>query len=230
MLPSTTPFRLGQRRASYSPAVVTAIQPPASKVALDKVLSASLLLLSSPIWLAIVVAITIESVISPRARGGLFHTEVRVSAGEPFQLYKFRILTAKGEDMIRAGSRPKQVENDPENLTVVGAYLKKFGFDELPQLVHVLAGTMSLVGPRPKPEREYPEAIATGHVFRERLRAGLTGPSQILKGTDPKTRPWVGDEFAYLELVEKGSQWSILLADLRILARTVRVMMRATGE
>lgn len=210
--------------------LVAAVPPPATKVALDKVLSAALLLLSSPMWLAVGVAIAIEGVISPRTRGGIFHKEVRVSAGEPFELYKFRILTPAGEAKVRAGARPKQVENDRSNLTVVGSFLKKFGLDELPQLVHVFAGTMSLVGPRPKPEREYPEAIERGHVFRARLRAGLTGPSQVLKGTDPNARPWVEDEFAYLELVERGSQWAILRADLQILRRTVRVLLRATGE
>ena len=203
---------------------------PIGKVLLDRALSAALILFSSPAWLAIAIAITVESALSRRARGGLFHTEVRVSAGEPFDLYKFRILTLEGEEAIRAGGIPKHVENDPRNLTRVGAVLKKIGLDELPQLLLVLRGTMSLVGPRPKPLREYGEAVDSGHVFRSRLRAGLTGPSQVLKGTDTETRPWIEDEFAYMELVERGPQRAILAADLRIIGRTVQVLLRATGE
>lgn len=209
---------------------MTAHPPPPSKILLDKTLSGLLILLTSPLWVVIAVAITVESLISRRARGGLLHTEVRVSAGEPFELHKFRILTPAAEEEIRAGGRPKQVENDPHNLTRVGAVLKKIGLDELPQLLLVLSGTMTLVGPRPKPLREYHEEIDRGHVFRARLRAGLTGPTQVLKGTDVENRPWIEDEFAYLELLEKGSQWEILLTDLRIIRRTVRVLLSATGE
>ena len=203
---------------------------PASKVVLDKILSAALIVVSSPVWLAILLAISVEQALSRRARGGLFHTELRVSAGEPFRLYKFRILTSEGEDMVRAGARPKQVENDPSNLTTVGSLLKKVGLDELPQLLHVFSGTMTLVGPRPKPVREYHEELQRGHIYRAQLRAGLTGPTQVLKGTDPKTRRDVEDEFAYLDLLQRGSQWDILRTDLAIIRRTGTVLLRATGE
>ena len=205
-------------------------RPPASKVLLDKTLSAALIVLTTPVWLAIMLAIAVESALSRRARGGLFHTEVRVSAGEPFRLYKFRILTAGGEAAIVAGAVPKTVENDVRNLTRVGWLLKKIGLDEMPQLVHVFRGEMSFVGPRPKPVREYDDEIAIGNRFRAELRAGLTGPTQVLKGTDPSTRDPLRDENAYWDLLRTGSQWRILLTDLRILRQTVRVLLRATGE
>jgi lipopolysaccharide/colanic/teichoic acid biosynthesis glycosyltransferase len=200
------------------------------KIAVDKVVSAALIVASAPVSVLIVMAIALESLISPRTRAGLFHTETRVSAGEPFELYKFRILTPGGEAKIEAGDRPKAVENDPRNLTRVGAVLKKYGVDELPQLFQVLNGTMSLVGPRPKPFREYPEALRRGETYRSRLRAGLTGPTQVLKGTDPATRRPDADEFAYLALIERGSQWSILRADVGILRRTVKVLVSGAGE
>lgn len=197
---------------------------------LDKTLSAALIVVTSPVWLAILFATSVEQALSRRARGGVFHTELRVSGGEPFRLYKFRILTSEGEEKVRSGARPKEVENDPSNLTRVGSLLKKVGLDELPQLLHVLSGTMSLVGPRPKPVREYHEELERGHVFRARLRAGLTGPTQVLKGTDPNTRPDVEDEFAYLDLLQRGSEWDIFRTDVAIIRRTVTVLLRATGE
>lgn len=203
---------------------------PVSKLVLDKTLSAVMIVVSSPVWLSILLAISVERALSRRARGGFLHTELRVSGGEPFRLYKFRILTSEGEEKIRSGARPKEVENDPSNLTRVGSLLKKVGLDEMPQLLHVLSGTMSLVGPRPKPVREYHEELERGHMFRAQLRAGLTGPTQVLKGTDPKTRHAVEDEFAYLELLQHGSQWAILRTDLGIIRRTVSVLVRATGE
>lgn len=210
-----------------SPAPVPA---PPVKVALDKVVSAALIVASAPVSAAIIVAIALEGLLPRRTRAGLFHVETRVSAGEPFKLYKFRILTPAGEAKIEAGERPKAVENDPRNLTRVGAVLKKYGVDELPQLVQVFNGTMSLVGPRPKPFREYPEAIRRGETYRSRLRAGLTGPTQVLKGSDPATRRPDADEFAYLELIEHGSQWTILRADVGILRRTVTVLLSGAGE
>ena len=209
---------------------MSARRPPASKVVLDKALSAVLIVVTTPVWLAIMAAITVESALSRRARGGLFHTEVRVSAGEPFRLYKFRILTAEGEAAIVAGAVPKSVENDARNLTRVGWLLKKIGLDEMPQLVHVFRGEMSFVGPRPKPVREYDDEIAIGNHFRAELRAGLTGPTQVLKGTDPRTRDPLRDENAYWDLLRTGSQLRILSTDLRILRQTVRVLLRATGE
>jgi lipopolysaccharide/colanic/teichoic acid biosynthesis glycosyltransferase len=209
---------------------VTDASPPVSKVVLDKALSTVLIVVSSPAWLAILVATSVERALSRRARGGLFHTELRVSGGQTFRLYKFRILTSEGEEKIRSGARPKEVENDPSNLTRVGSLLKKVGLDEMPQLLHVLSGTMSLVGPRPKPVREYHEEIERGHTFRAQLRAGLTGPSQVLKGTDPKMRRAVEDEFEYLDLLQRGSQWEVLRTDLGIIRRTVSVLLRATGE
>lgn len=209
---------------------MSTIRLPVSKVALDKFLSAGLLVVTAPLSAAIAAAIIIESLVSSRARGGVFHVEVRISAGEPFKLVKFRILTAVGEGKIHAGDRPKDVENDPANLTRVGSLLKRVGLDEIPQLIHVLRGSMSLVGPRPKPFMDYEDEMRRGHVFRARLRAGLTGPSQVLKGTDPATRPWVEDEFAYMELIESGRSLEILRADLHIIRRTVAVLLRATGE
>lgn len=209
---------------------VSEVPSPPSKLALDKVVSGLLLAFSAPVWVVIVAAQVLEAIVSPRARGPLFHTEERVSAGVPFRLYKFRILTRHAEAEIRAGGRPKAVENRPGNLTGVGAVLKRIGLDELPQLVHVLTGTMSMVGPRPKPVAEYHEQLALGNTYRAKLRAGLTGPTQILKGTDPATRRPDEDEFAYLELLESGAQLRILRTDLRIIARTVRVLLQATGE
>ena len=203
---------------------------PATKIALDKFVSLLAILIASPIWLTISVALLLESAISPGARGGLFHHEVRVSAGHPFTLYKFRILTRRGEQAIKNGEVPKQVENDPENLTRVGWILKKVGFDEMPQLLSILTGKMSLVGPRPKPTREYHEELERGNVFRAQLRAGLTGPTQAMKGTSRTANEKLEAEFDYLDLIRNGSRRQIMAADLRTLLKTIRVVLGAYGE
>ena len=209
---------------------MTAIAPPVAKILVDKLLGGILLVATSPIWLLISIAIVVEGLASPASRGGLFHTEVRVSAGRPFTLYKFRILKRAGEDEIKAGSKPKDVENTPHNLTRTGWILKKIGFDELPQLLCVITGRMTLVGPRPKPVREYQDELAFGHIFRAQLRAGMTGPSQAMKGTSGTAEDRVAAEFAYAELMQRGPWPRILAADFKTLMKTVLVVLRATGE
>jgi lipopolysaccharide/colanic/teichoic acid biosynthesis glycosyltransferase len=209
---------------------VDEVSPPPAKVAFDKLLSGIFLVITFPLSLVIAAAIAIENAMRPSHRGGLLHSEVRMSAGRPFTLYKFRILTSAGEEEIKAGATPKDVENYPGNLTGVGAVLKMIGLDELPQFLNVLTGKMSLVGPRPKPLAEYREEIEQGIHFRAQLQAGLTGPEQVLKGTVR-----IGDDarravMDYADLLRDGSQLQILAYDAKTLLKTVRVLFRATGE
>lgn len=203
---------------------------PPVKIILDRLLSAILLVISSPIWLLISIGILFESAISPAARGGLFHTEIRVSAGHPFVLYKFRILKAGGERAIKEGAIPKAVENNPANLTKSGWLLKKIGLDELPQLLNIFGGKMSFVGPRPKPVPEYKVEIERGHDYRAQLLAGLTGPVQVMKGTSRTEEDQVKADFAYAGLIRRGTQPDILLFDIKILCGTLKVLLKATGE
>ena len=215
-------------RAYHVP--VDAISPPPAKIAFDRLLSGIFIVITLPVSLVIAAAIAIENAVCPSHRGGVFHSELRVSAGRPFRLYKFRILTPAGEQEIKAGAMPKHVENTPGNLTVVGAVLKKIGLDELPQFLNVLTGKMSLVGPRPKPPAEYREEIELGHDYRAQLQAGLTGPAQVLKGTVRTGDDSVRADQEYADLLRKGSQLQILAYDAKTLLKTVRVLLRATGE
>jgi putative colanic acid biosynthesis UDP-glucose lipid carrier transferase len=203
---------------------------PPAKIAFDKMLSGILLVITFPLSLIISAAITIENAIRPANRGGLFHSEPRMSAGRLFAIYKFRILTPQAEEQIKAGANPKHVENHPGNLTAVGAVLKKIGLDELPQLLNVFDGRMSLVGPRPKPVAEYNEEIARGNHFRAELRAGLTGPTQVLKGTVRTADDVLRADLNYADLLRRGSQLQIVSYDAKTLLKTVRVLFRATGE
>jgi lipopolysaccharide/colanic/teichoic acid biosynthesis glycosyltransferase len=209
---------------------VDEVLPRPAKVVFDKLLSGTFLVITFPLSLVIAAAITIENAICRSHRGGLFHSEVRISAGRPFTLYKFRILTPDGEEQVKAGANPKHVENDPSNLTGVGALLKKIGLDELPQFVNIVTGKMSLVGPRPKPVAEYKEELERGNLFRAQLQAGLTGPSQVLKGTVRTADEALLADLNYAKLLRRGSQLQILAYDTRTLLKTVRVLFRAAGE
>jgi len=219
-----------QQRVGPTVDGVVTFPPPLAKVVFDKIVSAVLLVVTLPISLFIVLCIAVESALSSSARAGPFHTEVRVSAGRPFKLYKYRILKPVGEQLILDGAVPKAAENDPPNLTRVGAVLKKVGFDESPQLYCILLGQMSFIGPRPLPVPEYREELERGNMFRAQLRAGLSGPAQVMKGTKRTREERTQADGAYAELMRSGSAVQVLRADLKMLAQTVVVVLRATGE
>jgi lipopolysaccharide/colanic/teichoic acid biosynthesis glycosyltransferase len=104
--------------------------------------------------------------------------------------------------------------------------LKPWYLDELPQLVNVLRGDISLVGPRPWPPEMVERQIATGHDYRNHVIAGLTGPAQVTKGGE---RLYEELDREYVRLCRTLGSWALLRYDVWILAQTVRVMARGEG-
>ena len=112
--------------------------------------------------------------VSPADRGSVFYREARVSRGRTFDLLKFRTLRA--DVLVAAGGHARPLEHDPDNLTWSGRrFLKPWYLDELPQLLNVLHGDLSLVGPRPWPPELVERQVADGDDYRTRILAGLTG-------------------------------------------------------
>lgn len=202
------------------------------KRAFDIALSTALIVLFSPIAVLILAAIALEGLFVPRHRGPFFLTEPRGSEGEIFHLPKFRIIRMDAFREIRKTQKYqhiKPMERDPANLTRVGAGLKKFYFDELPQLFSILKGDMSFVGPRPWPLEPYYDELDEG-IFRKRLiRPGLTGLVQANKGVKGGLDEWTLD-FAYIGLMYSvPSGWSKLAFDLRVLSRSAKTVSEAKG-
>jgi len=202
------------------------------KRAFDIVFSSVLIILFSPIIVFILAAIALEGILVPRSRGPFFLTEPRGSEGEIFHLPKFRIIRMDAFREIRKTQKfqhIKPMERDPENLTAVGAALKKFYFDELPQLFSILKGDMSFVGPRPWPLEPYYDELDRG-IFRKRLiRPGLTGLVQANKGLKDRPNEWTLD-FAYIGFMYAApSGWSKLAFDLRVLRRSTKTVAEGKG-
>lgn len=202
------------------------------KRAFDVALSLVLILLFSPIIVLILAAIALEGLFVPRHRGPFLLTEPRGSEGEVFHLPKFRIIRMDAFRKIRKTQKfqhIKPMEEDPANLTRVGAALKKFYFDELPQLFSILRGDMSFVGPRPWPLEPYYDELEKG-IFRKRLiRPGLTGLVQARKGLKGGPNEWTLD-FAYIGFMHSApSGWSKLAFDLRVLGRSLRTVSEGKG-
>ncbi len=200
---------------------------PVVKRAMDVVISLSLLILLSPLLLLIAIAIKLDS------EGPVIYKQIRAGKdGKPFTFYKFRSMT-NGNHLKEYLEFSRQYLNGEHNgavnkpaivqshVTRVGRILRAKSLDEIPQLINILKGDMSLVGPRPY---LYSEAQFFSDWQKKRLDVlpGLTGLAQI-KGRS--TLPF--DEIVRydLEYIEKCSLW----LDIRILAQTVPVVLKGEG-
>ncbi|MFI8106128.1 sugar transferase [Streptomyces sp. NPDC086023] len=196
--------------------------PRAVKEVVDRLGAAFLLLLFAPVMALVGLLVALDS------RGGVFYRQRRIGKdGRPFMMVKFRTMVA-GADRARAGLEGLnegagllfKLRRDPR-VTRVGARLRRYSLDELPQLFNVLTGSMSLVGPRPPlPE----ESAAYGPDIRRRLlvKPGLTGLWQVSGRSD---LPW--EEAVRLDL-RYVEDWSLAL-DTVILWKTLRAVLQGQG-
>ena len=187
------------------------------KRVLDVALSLVALAALSPVLLACAVAVRIET--GP----GVIFKQVRIGrGGRPFTLYKFRSL--KPADATESATQ-WSIDHD-DRLGPVGRFLRRTSLDELPQLVNVLRGDMSLVGPRPERPFFVREFARTQVRYddRHRVHTGLTGYAQVhdLRGNTPIDARVRYDNY-YIE------NWS-LWADVKILFRTVRALARSEPD
>ena len=196
-----------------------------AKRLVDVVGSAALLLVLSPVFAAVALWIKLDS------PGPVFFAHTRLGAnGRRFRCYKFRSMRADAHEILRKDARLYQVyqENhfklpadlDPR-LTRAGRWLRKSSLDELPQVVNVLSGDMSLVGPRPIVEAEI-RHYGNGAPLLLSLKPGMTGAWAVngRSGIGYPHRAWM--ELEYI----RG--WS-LLTDINILLRTIPVVVNRRG-
>jgi lipopolysaccharide/colanic/teichoic acid biosynthesis glycosyltransferase len=201
---------------------------PLSKRALDTVVACVLLVLLSPVVVVVLAAMAAEMLFSPGARGRFLYSEPRISRGRTFDLLKFRTLRRDAlAEMRRAGRHARLYENDEVHLTWTGRrLLKPWYLDEVPQLLNVLRGDISLVGPRPWPPEMVERQVAEGRDYRNHVLAGLTGTAQVTKGSG---RAFEDLDLEYVERSRSLGGWALVRYDLQILRQTVGVMARGEG-
>jgi len=181
--------------------------------------------LLSPAIVLVLLAVLTDMLVSPADRGSVFYREARVSRGRTFDLLKFRTLRA--DVLVAAGGHARPLEHDPDNLTWSGRrFLKPWYLDELPQLLNVLHGDLSLVGPRPWPPELVERQVADGDDYRTRILAGLTGPAQVTKGSGQR---YADLDLHYVHACETLGAWSLVRYDVRIIRQTIAVMARGEG-
>ena len=203
---------------------------PTPKLVLDKTLSTALLVVLSPLFAFLFVAMGLDGLLRRRDRGPWLYREPRISRGREFDLLKFRTLRRDVLDRIDpAESHARLHEADETNLTWAGRrILKPRYLDELPQIWNVFRGDMSLVGPRPWPPAMVAMQVEKGFTYRNEFVAGWTGPAQVEKGVTESSGYSVLD-VAYVEACRRASAWQVIRNDLALLRRTVAVMAKGEG-
>jgi lipopolysaccharide/colanic/teichoic acid biosynthesis glycosyltransferase len=192
------------------------------KAVLDRVLALALIVALSPLLLGLGLLVLLfigHPVLYIQRRGGLF--------GRPFSMLKFRTMRLGAEreqDDLRAHNEMDgpvfKMAKDPR-VTRFGRILRRASLDELPQLVNVLLGQMSLVGPRPLPLHET-RALHGGHRRRLAMRPGITCLWQVSGRNEVTFAEWMTLDLEYVDT------WSLGL-DLAILVRTIPAILSARG-
>jgi lipopolysaccharide/colanic/teichoic acid biosynthesis glycosyltransferase len=203
---------------------------PASKRALDKSVSIVLVVLLSPVFAVVAIAIALDMLRNPEDRGPWLYRERRISRGREFDLLKFRTLRRDVLALEEGGEAHARLhEADESNLTWAGRrILKPWYLDELPQLFNVLRGDMSLVGPRPWPPSMVANQVANGFTYRNEVMAGWTGRAQVQKGI-AEPAGYRELDLAYVETCRTRSGLQLVRFDLGILWQTVKVMAKGEG-
>jgi len=194
------------------------------KRSLDVTASALGLLVLSPLLLAVALTIKLDS------RGPVFFKQVRMGRGErSFEIFKFRTMQFDADERKAevsllskhradgGDSRMFKIPDDPR-VTRVGGFVRRFSWDELPQLINVLRGEMSLVGPRPLIlEEDF--HVVDWRRQRLNLKPGITGMWQVLGRDDIPFEEMVTLDYLYV------TNWS-LMSDLKLILRTIPILFR----
>jgi exopolysaccharide biosynthesis polyprenyl glycosylphosphotransferase len=193
------------------------------KRAIDLTIATFLLLMLAPVLAIIAIVIKLNS------PGAVFYAAKRIGhKGRTFDCYKFRTMVEDADQLKASLSNQNErdgilfkITNDPR-VTRIGQLLRKYSLDELPQLYNVIRGDMSLVGPRPPVASEVAQ-YDLSDLRRLDVLPGLTGLWQVEARQDPSFDNYISLDTAYIE------NWSLLL-DIKILARTVAVVLAGTGS
>lgn len=197
--------------------------PLLAKRLLDICGSVGLLLAMAPIFGIVALLIKLDSA------GPVFFRQERVGLNKRrFRLFKFRTMVEGAEtqqqtlESLNEAEGPVFKIKDDPRITRLGKVLRRYSIDELPQLLNVLKGEMSLVGPRPLPVRDIERIDAQWHKRRLSVRPGVTCLWQVNGRSDVSFNEWVRMDLEYID------QWSLGL-DLKILIKTIPVVLKGAG-
>jgi len=192
---------------------------------LEKIFAFIILILSSPCIIIFSFLIKINS------NGNIFFKQERIGLhGRKFYAIKLRTMINDAEDekkkllkLNELDGPAFKMENDPR-VTLIGRFLRKYSFDELPQLINVIRGEMNLIGPRPLPVSEVKNMNDKSFLRRHSMKPGITGLWQVNGRTDVKNFDnWIKLDLEYID------NWSLWL-DLKIAIKTIPTIIKGSGK
>lgn len=207
------------------------IPPKLLKFFFDKIVAFILLSLSLPILLTLKIIYMIEGFIFSENSGPMFFYYNAISQGKIFKKYKIRLIKNKFIDFKAAKLGDWSAYNaewNKESRTYVGAFVKKFYLDEIPQFFNVLKGDMSIVGPRPLAIVHYERDLAQGNVTRKLIKGGLLGLGHIHKGKPDFGNPIY--EYDYVDQYIKSSEIGLLWLDMKIICSGIILILKGGGH
>ena len=189
---------------------------------IDLTVSLITLIALAPLFALVAIAIKVDS------DGPVFFVQERVGFNRRrFKAYKFRTMVWDAErrqqvlEALNEAEGPIfKIRQDPR-VTRAGTWLRRLSFDELPQLINVVRGDMSLVGPRPLPLRDVSRIDVTAHKRRFSVKPGITCIWQV-NGREPRFEDWIKADMDYID------NWSLGL-DVKIILKTIPAVLRRRG-
>lgn len=229
--PYTPPTEEIKIKYSYIFCLDEPLKPRLLKTIFDKLISFLLLIPSLPILLLLKILYMLEGIVIPENKGPLLYFYWGVSGGKKIKKWKIRLIKekyiepegAKRHDWIAFSQ-----EWSPESRTIVGAFVKKWYLDEIPQFWSVFIGDMSIVGPRPLSELHFERDREQGNVVRSLIKGGLLGLGHINKGTEEMGNPIY--EYEYVENYLHSSSLKLLYLDIWIIYKGIILIFKGGGH
>ena len=200
-----------------------------SKRISDISLAFCILFLTLPLTFIALLSIKVTHILRGNRGAKLFYSEVRMSQGKLFLMYKFNIFKPEKISEARMTGtfiHTKDFEKKG-GVTKVGWVLKQIYMDELPQFYNVIKGDMSIVGPRPVNSEVYRNLMDAGVYAKNEVVAGITGNFQSFKDTRGKGAAEMDQE--YVDFYKSHSGYAVWKNDVQIMLRTIKVILRAKG-
>ena len=170
-------------------------------------------------------------IFNPLSRGYIFYYYYSVSAGKKFKKYKIRTIKMS---YVNQNLDQKKIwgahisEWNPEALTLMGKFIKKFYIDEIPQFFNILKGDISLIGPRALSVEHFYEDCNQGNTYRKIIKAGLIGLGHANKGTIEMGNPKY--EYQYVDAYINSSMIEFYYLELKIIVKSIFLMLKGGGH
>lgn len=201
------------------------------KKVFDIIFSIPVCLISLPLLFFLKILYLIEGIVIPENKGPLLFYYYAISKGKKIKKYKLRIIKESYIDKEKAEKGEWiafSAEWNEKSRTILGAFIKKFYLDEIPQFFSILKGDISFVGPRTLSEMHYNRDLNQGNISRKLVKGGMLGFGHIRKGTEEMGNPEF--EYEYIDRMLTKNWFDLLVLDIAIIWKGMKLIFKGGGH